>query len=210
MDYCTEERFLKDVKEHEMHVERDDGVNRHIQFKRPGTGCYHFELITWPEHLCVTGDCGTYVFNRITDMFEFFRTEQRYKESHPELTLFINSGYWGEKLLSISQPGGYKEFDEEAFRARVGQYFDAWIESAGEGDAEWPDHLKEEIDTHVLSEIDNGEHAAYAAVYSFEHDGLQFDDFFDSGGCEKHTFHYIWCLYAIAWGIEQYDAAAKS
>ena len=73
---CTEQSFLKDVAEHQMTVLRDDGVNRHVQFRRPGTICMGFELITWPGYLCYTGDMGTYVFRRLEDMFEFFRTDR--------------------------------------------------------------------------------------------------------------------------------------
>jgi len=24
-------------------------------------------------------------------------------------------------------------------------------------------------------------------------------------GVNRHTFHYVWCLYAIAWGIQKFD-----
>lgn len=199
---CTEERFLSDVEEHEISIIRDDGVNRHVRFQRPGSWSYKFDLITWPGHLCITGDCGTYVFSRINDMFEFFRTEQSYRDAHPENKLFINTGYWGEKLLSICRQGGYQEFDEEefdeeAFRERIAVY-------TSDNDS-LPEGLQEEIDAWVLSEIDNGGEAAYAAAYNFEYEGFQFVDFFDGGGTEKYTFHYVWCLYAIAWGIQKYD-----
>ncbi len=70
---CDEARFLKDVANHEMQIIRDDGVQRHLRFKKPGTMCYHFDLITWGGHLCYTGDMGTYVFTRVHDMFDFFR-----------------------------------------------------------------------------------------------------------------------------------------
>ena len=51
-DVCTEQRFLTDAAQHEMTIIRDDGVHRHIQFKRPGTRCYQFDLIRWPGYLC--------------------------------------------------------------------------------------------------------------------------------------------------------------
>lgn len=35
MSECTEERFLKDVAQHEMTVLRDDGVSRHLRFQNP-------------------------------------------------------------------------------------------------------------------------------------------------------------------------------
>jgi hypothetical protein len=43
----------------------------------------------------------------------------------------------------------------------------------------------------------------------FQYDGFVFEDFFDGGGTERYTFHYLWCLYAINWGISQYDSHVK-
>lgn len=206
MSECTEDRFLDDVTDHQLTVIRDDGIARHIRFRQPGTICYGFDLITWPGHLCITGDCGTYVFQRIEDMFEFFRTDPKYALSHPERKLFINAGYWGEKLLSIGTNAGYKEFDEDHFKERVIKYFNDWKEYK-EPATEQAEELWKEIDDQVLSRIDDGDIYAYQAAYDFEHEGFQFEDFFDGGGTERHTFHYLWCLYAIAWGIQQYDAA---
>ena len=41
MEYtCTEERFLGDVGTHEMEIIRDDGVNRHLQFRKQDRGTY--------------------------------------------------------------------------------------------------------------------------------------------------------------------------
>lgn len=42
------EFFDRDIAQHQMEVIRDDGVNRHLRFKRPGTMCMHFDLLTWP------------------------------------------------------------------------------------------------------------------------------------------------------------------
>ena len=70
---CTEQRFLDDVKNHQISIIKDDGLHRFIRFKRPDSTSYWFDLITWPEFLCISGDCGTYVFSRTEDMFKFFR-----------------------------------------------------------------------------------------------------------------------------------------
>ena len=67
--------FLNDVKDHQMTIVRDDNIGRHLRFSKPGTSCMSFDLITWPGYLCCTGDMGTYVFKRLPDMFEFFRTK---------------------------------------------------------------------------------------------------------------------------------------
>ena len=67
------DQFTSDIAQHQMQVIRDDGVSRHLRFKRPNTMCMHFDLLTWPGYLCYTGDMGTYVFRRLEDMFPFFR-----------------------------------------------------------------------------------------------------------------------------------------
>jgi len=202
--HCTEERFLDDIKNHQLTVIRNDQTNRHLKFKKPGTICYGFDIITWPGHLCITGDMGTYVFQRVHDMFEFFRTDKPYADAHPEKSLFINAGYWGEKLLSIDKHGGYREFDEEDFAERVTQHFNEWKESASPT-TEQTKELWQEITDEVLSAIDRSGEAACLSVDNFYHEEFSFTDFFDGGRPECHTFHYLWCLYAIAWAIIQYD-----
>jgi hypothetical protein len=71
----TEEVFLKDVEKHEMKVLLDNGLYRHLRFAATGQYSWNqwFEIITWPGKLAYSGDMGTYVFERIEDMFEFFR-----------------------------------------------------------------------------------------------------------------------------------------
>ena len=84
----------------------DNGVHRHIRFKKPGTMCMYFDLITYPGGLLYTGDMGTYVFVRLQDMFEFFRTSNQdgwVKEMG--LTLYTNHSYWSEKLVATDCSG---------------------------------------------------------------------------------------------------------
>lgn len=120
------ERFAADVAQHQMTVLRDDGLYRHLQFVRvapsPKTGkperssFYWFELVTWPGHLAVTGDCGTYVFARIEDMFEFFRGDR------------INPGYWAEKVQGGAD---LRKYSGDLFRQTVTDYI-------SDGDEEHP------------------------------------------------------------------------
>jgi hypothetical protein len=195
---CTEERFLNDVKDHSMEIIRDDGVRRHIKFSRNGSSYYWFDLITWPGRLCIDGDCGTYVFSRVSDMFDFFRPEEGKKG------LFIKPSYWGEKLRSIGTNAGYEEFSEELFRDAIKSKFDAHVNnkdlSDGVADGIWI-----EIEDEVLSELENGPEHAFQAAYDFN--CVDFKDEFPS--CKDYTFHYIWCLYAIVWGIKKYDEAKE-
>ena len=190
---CTEESFLKDVKNHHMTVIRDDGVCRHVQFKQPGTNCYRFDFITWPGYLCYTGDMGTYVFSRLEDMFEFFRTDR--KQPKEGQTLFINLGYWAEKLQAIDRDG-VKEYSPDKFREAINRYM--------EDDERVTPEIRQAVEDEVLAFSDEGEHEASRAVYEFEHDGYCFVDFFEATLTE-YTYRFIWCCYAIAWGINKYD-----
>jgi hypothetical protein len=200
---CSEERFLKDIKNHTMEIIRDEKLYRHISFTRNGSSVYRFDLITWPGHLCITGDCGTYVFRRLTDMFEFFRAEG----SRTTKKLAIKPYYWGEKLESIGTNAGHREFDSDHFERRVTEHFHDFFEDKCDvAKAEcWRD-----IEESVLSSS-NDEHEAYAAVSDFSFDtpkhmdDFHFQDFFDGGETGRYTFHYIWCLYAIAYGVQEYD-----
>lgn len=203
---CTQERFLNDVKNHQIEIINNDETMRLIRFKRENSRNYWFDLITWPGQLCISGDCGTYVFSRIPDMFKFFRMDVRDLNNSKDNELNINPGYWGENLQSIGTNAGYKEFDEEVFRERVKDYFDNYMVD---------DDVKEElwnaIEDEVLSFMDDGgEYEAYLRIHNFSYEAsngedYRFIDFFDYGSTERYTFHYIWCLYAIVWGIKKYD-----
>ncbi|MEN5374297.1 hypothetical protein [Stenotrophomonas hibiscicola] len=41
-------RFEKDTAEHQMEVLLDNGVYRHLRFKRPGSYAFSFDVVTWP------------------------------------------------------------------------------------------------------------------------------------------------------------------
>lgn len=200
---CTEEQFLRDVAEHQLTVIRDDGVHRHLQFRRPGTVCHGFDLITWPGYLCFCGDMGTYVFQRLHDMFAFFRVVY---PGHSD-GLHINPGYWSEKCEAVDRrSGGVEEYSPDRFREAVLGY----LEDAGD---DYPDldleELREEVASEVLAYADEGEHAARLRVEDFEFEGFTFGDFWERD-LSEYTFRFIWCCYALAWGVRQYDQAKAS
>ena len=218
---CTETRFLADVEQHTMTVVRDDGVHRHLRFKRKDGSAYWFDLITWPGTLCIDGDMGTYVFRRLHDMFEFFRTDRDYMErSGRSGQLAINPGYWDEKLQA-PDPRDAKEYSEEAFRRHVKEAFDNWVEDNKPDDDEWTSESahndfnasKEmlwcELEDQVLSIASDGDTRAYDAARTFTSEtagGFDMDDCWE-WDCREFKFHFIWCCYAIAWGIKTYDDA---
>lgn len=198
---CSEDQFLKDASRHVMTVLRDDGVHRHIRFKRHGDSAYWFDLITWPGTLCVDGDMGTYVFRRLEDMFEFFRADREWAE-RKGCQLGINPSYWSEKLQA-SPGNGFEEFDADRFGEVVKEHFDRWVE-AEDPDDETKQDVWQEIEDDVLSCAHDGEIRAFDAAINFRSGGFEFIDFWEHR-LKTYTFHFIWCCYAIAWGIKIYD-----
>ena len=191
---------MADVSAHEMKIIQDNGAHRHIKLKKPGSSLYWFEIVTWPGTLCITGDMGTYTFRRLHDMFEFFRTSEEYKKAHPTRTLFINNGYWAEKLQGSF--GAEKEYREELFINAVKSDVSEWTFNN--------EKEKEAVTKQAVSDVtlyaDDGIQAAISAAMDYQSDyGHQFIDFYEHT-LTDYTYHYTWCLYAIAWAIEKYDS----
>ena len=211
----TETEFLRDVSEHVMVLMRDEGVYRHVRFRKPDTMCMHFDLITWPGYLCYTGDMGTYVFSRLTDMFEFFRTDREYGQRRGR-NLPVNLSYWSEKLQAVDgnrRNGSAREFSEEKLRSVVNRIRLKWIRDGYAQrllDKDQRRELWDAVQDDVLSHISDGEHDAYAAARDFEwgtnsrERPYYFEDLWDHDFTD-YTHHFRWCCFAVAWGIEQYD-----
>lgn len=214
----TEESFLNDVEKHEMQVLLDNGVYRHLRFSS-GSFNQKFDIVTYPWHCVLSGDMGCYVFNRLEDMFEFFRTRPS-----GESGLHINTQYWGEKLEAVARHNGYHKYNPDFARENVKKRAEEWIEeselSKEDADA-FREHLEEEIN------YDDGMHEAYRTIDKFFHKvgedaywaqdtrslvksktpdfkKFYFQDIHE-WRWEDYTYHYVWCCYALAWGIQQYD-----
>lgn len=189
------DRFIRDIAQHELQVIRDDGVNRHLRFQRPGTMCMHFDLLTWPGYLCYTGDMGTFVFRRLHDMFEFFRSDKS------ETQYRIDLRYWAEKIEASDRCDGVREWTKEKFLSEVRDYFGQHV------DDEWPDERKAalwvEIDEQVCAAAHNSEHHAWVALWEFDEDGFCFRDWERS--CTVWTYRFLWCCHALRWAIAAYD-----
>jgi hypothetical protein len=200
-----------------MEVTRDDGIYRHVRFKRPGTSCMHFDLITWPGYHCYTGDMGTYVFSRIRDMFEFFRTDREHMRLKDGRTLAINPSYWSEKVEARDRCG-VEEFSEDLFRDALKREFDSFFENREPDDdaseeekaafAEKKAEAWEAVEDEILG-VDSLEHEGVGAACRFEHDGLEFADFWDHR-LTDYTHRFMWCCFALAWGVQQYDTAKQN
>jgi hypothetical protein len=207
--HTTPETFLKDVATHRMEVLRDDGLYRHVRFKRPGSSCMYFDLITWPGSLCYTGDMGTFVFSRLPDMFEFFRASD-------EARLFqIDRRYWAEKVNAGDKSDGVTEFSEEKFVENLRRWFNEWADQldpplASVQRAELLVELESNATAPIRDYGSSGALQAYRAVIDFEHDeDHPFTDFFETNS-NVHTQRFTWCCYALRWGISQYDKGKTS
>jgi hypothetical protein len=93
---CTEEHFLNDIKKHSMSIRKDEGMYRHLTFTNNDSSFYQFDLITWPGHLTISGDMGTYTFACIPDMFDFFGFQDFFDEQPTDFTFF------GDQLIDFT------------------------------------------------------------------------------------------------------------
>lgn len=192
-------RFVKDVAEHTMQTKMDTGLYRHLVFRKNGSSNYWFYLLTFPGRLVIGGDCGTYVFSRAEDMFKFFRMSENDFNKIPG-NLSVNPGYWAEKVESQDKVNGIKFWSEDLFKKAIGDRFNSHDFGSKKERSEAWKTVKEEL---IDRSFDNG-YEAHEAVYSFDDEHGILSDFWEDN-CEEYTGNYLWCLYAIVWGIEQYD-----
>jgi hypothetical protein len=208
-----EDQFLKDVEHHQMKAIRDDGAHRHLRFASQKCSSYWFDIITYPGELVITGDCGTYVFRRLTDMFEFFRADRKYMESKG-CKLAINPGYWAEKVQAHPDKG-LKEFDQDKFNKAVMEYLRNWIrDHRDRTDKDERRDLWEAVVAEVIhADGDQGGHRKQIAANDFYHTvrkgfNFCFQDFWETN-VERWTHGYLWNCYAIAWAVKTYDEAKQ-
>lgn len=223
------ERFARDTANHELTVVHDDGVYRHIKARSTKAGegwfCW-FEVVTWPGALAIRGDCGSFQFARLDDMFEFFRLDGRE----------INPSYWAEK----TPDGGrsLKKYSEDALRERLDdwltdyerdylidfpEYADykarvtAWEALPKPNLQPMPDPMAEPpaLPTPALLRTEIAEHEEEQGLYDVE-SARELLDHLEKRGVVDGTWEwdltdwdwqYLWCCYAIVWAIAKYDDA---
>jgi len=191
----TPEDFLRDVRDHKINILLDSGIYRHIKFKRPDNHWnMWFDLVTWPGFLTIAADMGCWTFARLPDMFSFFRDSK----------LRINASYWAEKLQHGTHGGrdGAKVFSEELFKQRLVAQLTEYYDLEGDRLQSVMEALRDEVLCQDCK-LD-----LLIAARDFKHDGFQFDTCELPDG-KEYAYHLLWCLYAIVWGIQQYDAATR-
>ncbi len=208
----VQRRFLKDTAEHQLTVLRDDGLYRHLRFRKPGTGCYGFDIVTWPGYLAISGDMGAAMFTRLPDMFEFFRTDAQ--DPSGTSAPYINPGYWSEKC--VANDGPKKEFCRELLTSlmldRVQDYLADFYDDEEHGAGpDWAGALWEELQEDVYYVETTSD--AIQRLDQFKPDDSRYNSFRfvdvweDASRLEAYTFHFLWRLYAISHAVRAYDGA---
>lgn len=212
MKKVTEKTFLDDVKNHKLTIICDKKNTRHIRLKNPETNYYWFDITTWHGHLCISGDMGTYVFKRTEDMFCFFRMDKNDFNYNKNKTLQINSGYWHEKLVSDSTFEPSKQFSTELFEEYLKEELESYCESNNLckdfkkscwNTIEY-ELLEPETEQDARESIENASWADYNDEEQSDFAEYLKDNIWEAD-FQDYTNHFIWCLYAIVWGINQYD-----
>ena len=202
--YVTEKSFLANVANHELTILRDDGLYRHLQFKQPNSGICRFEILTFPGHLVYVGDMGSYTSQRLEDMFEFFHVSPL--AGRPQL--HINTGYWGEKVRATDRNEGLATFSEEKFTRVIRELRRTWIrENAKRTTPAQRRELWDDIEETILKADPTRMLDKAMEFNSFVNDDVgsfYFQDLWDYNFNEP-SGRFVWCCYAIAWGIQRYD-----
>lgn len=194
----TYESFLMDVSQHQVEILKDEGLFRQVRFAQPGSSDMQFDLVTWPGHLCYTGDMGTYVFSRVADMFEFFSRGAPGR---------IKPDYWGEKVQAADRDG-VLDFDIVRFEKAVKCELIQWLRDFAEVTTKAE---RRELWDAVMTEVLEGEGSPMHCVHQFTHyvNEIVGDFYFqaiEARDLQKHTDRFIWCCHAITWGVCQYRA----
>ena len=204
MTQPTLEKFLDDVKHHELTIHQNNGVYRHLIFKNPATNDRHFNITTFQGYLIITGEMGSLVFSQQNDMFNLFRSDN----------LSIDPSYWGERIQSTSceaKYAGFLEFDIDEIKRCAQEDLDDFIKNA-ELSAEDVAALRWEFESNVLNA--EYEHEIIDSITNFDRIinfgfcGFNFDEFWESN-YRKYRYEYIWLCYAIVWCIKKFDEASQ-
>lgn len=210
MKHPTKESFLKNVENHYMTILKDDGIYRHLRFNKPSPNSWdqRFEIITYPNGICYSGDMGSFVFERTYDMLGFFR--------HPDGELGINSGYWAEKCVAECVTDGVRQFDIDQVRSSIRNYWESYFYERTESDE--AQSIWESIEKYILNSGDS-EIEIVNAIWEYDSScawwrtgsgdrtsHFSLDDFFVDGCClYSKTYRFLWCLWALSWAVIQYD-----
>lgn len=195
------DRFLKDVESHVLAINLDNGVYRDITIKKPGSSDMHYNITTRPGYLMFSGDMGCFVFERLLDMFNFFRDSNGYR---------INPGYWHEKIQAQNKGSGIEEFSADKAERRINEHLEYFLEELDLEDAEDQEKAKDAKSAveDLIYKAHDFEPELYTALNDWDPGlagGLCFADWREMDFTD-YSFHYLWACYAIVHAIKLYDA----
>lgn len=182
-----QDEFDESVASHVLTVVHDLGLFRHLRCGRPGSSNMSFQITTWPGHLAMTGDMGSWVWSRLPDMFEFFR--------EPNGRARINPSYWSEKLQAEDYRSGAMEFSDHAVRRATA----AVVRSMREQD----------LDRAGIRDYIKDAKGATSAE-EWNRATIEIDPDCWEAELEDFSYHYLWACHAVVWAIKQYDAAKQA
>jgi hypothetical protein len=185
--------FLAEVANHKVEVLHSQGVYRHIKC---GDGTFEnaFNVVTYPNHLCFSGDVGCFVFERTYDMLAFFNHKT------------LNPSYWASKVIS----GITVEFDQKSFVANIRTVAKSVLENLDHAELHENELTVQEATDGFLADIEElilEEYESQAewmqAIDEFYCDvipGLALIEKFDSEAVfDKYTDQFIWCCNSLIW-----------
>lgn len=182
--------FQIDTADHTMEVALDQGVYRHLRFRKPGTGLYWYDIITTPGQLTFRGDMGTYVFARTEDMFTFFEGSGGR----------INAHYWAEKVQAQDVNSPAVEYSRDVFVEHVMEEFWSSRENLKDAADVWREIREDLLDEYGPS---GDKSLAISAAMGFNHGGFSFYDVTD-WRLTTYSHHFLYALHAIVDGIRRY------
>lgn len=206
MTQPTLEKFLDDVKNHEITIHQNNGVYRHLEFKKTDNSNPYFNITTFPNHLVITayidGLSYALVLSRRYDMFDYFRDYFR------DGNLKIFPELWSEKIKSTSNEAkiaSCSEFNIDKVKKLAKDDLREYLKNQKVSKAD-RDALNEKFESEILNAED--EYEIVAAIRNFYFNDFEFVDFW-GGGYRKYRYEYIWLCYAIVWGIKKFDEASQ-
>jgi len=202
VSHPTLEQFLSHVANHQLTVNLDQDLFRDLTVMKPNSGDMHYHITTRPGYLMFTGDMGSFVFTRLSDMFDFFRDKDGYD---------INPGYWGEKLEAVDSRGGAKEFSRDLAKETLIEHLQDHLAGIDSGDYDKDQSDAEEAKEaikHLIGLAEDDKHDFYETLRNWDADdagGLDMDCWWE-WDFDDHTYRYIWACFAIVHAIKLYDA----
>lgn len=220
--------FARDAPGLQMRVLLDQGVHRHLQFRRPSRAFDSwFDLISFPGGLTISGCRESWTFRRTYDMFGFFRADN-YR---------VDPQYFAQKL--DAPDGTAEEYSKEALLADLTDAVDQWQEGDEERLLGYLNELREHAQAkrawtvtgysgeptrpeqpltarglraqiRLADSLGNLEHEPGARDLLSELEELGVVSSTWEWNLKDYQLDFLWSVQAICWGIHQYDNAVRS